>query len=59
MPDQTLPEIAEVQLKNKARKYKREQEEMRNDLQFFILNCDMKQLAEIYALYKKLKRNRT
>ena len=29
MADQTRPEIAEVQLKNKAIKYKREQEEMR------------------------------
>ena len=59
MADQTRPEIAEVQLKNKAIKYKREQEEMRNDLQFFVLNCDTKQLAEVYGLYKKLKRDRT
>lgn len=58
MADQTRPEIAEVQLKNKAIKYKREQEEMRNDLQFFVLNCDTKQLAEVYGLYKKLKRDR-
>jgi len=56
---QLTPEHFEIIDRNKARKYKREQEEMRNDLQFFILNCDMKQLAEIYGLYKKLKRNRT
>ena len=47
MADQTLPEIIEVHEKNKALKYRREQEEMRNDLQFFVLNCDTKELAEI------------
>ena len=59
MADQTLPEIIEVHEKNKALKYRREQEEMRNDLQFFVLNCDTKELAEMYGVYKKLKRDRT
>lgn len=57
MADQTRPEIAEVQLKNKAIKYKREQEEMRNESAYFVFNCDVKQLGEVYALIKKLKRD--
>ena len=58
MADQTRPEIAEVQLKNKAIKYKKEQEEMRNESAYFVFNCDTKELAEVYALIKKLKRDR-
>ena len=57
MADQTRPEIAEIQLKNKAIKYKKEQEEMRNESAYFVFNCDVKQLGEVYALIKKLKKN--
>jgi len=59
MPDQTRPEIMEVQLKNKAKKYQRERQEMRDELSFFVLNCNVNQLGDMYATFKRIKKNNT
>ena len=58
MTDQTRPEIAEVQQRNKARA-KEQQNQMRDDLMFFILNCNSYNLMKMYETFKTLKRNRT
>ena len=58
MADQTLPEIREVQEKNKA-KARENQNKMRDDMMFFILNCNSYNLMKMYETFKTLKRNRT
>ena len=58
MADQTRPEIAEVQQQNKARA-KEQQNQMRDDLMFFILNCNSYNLMKMYEQFKLLKRDRT
>lgn len=58
MADQTRPEIMEVQQQNKA-KAKEQQNQMRDDLMFFILNCNSYNLMKMYEQFKLLKRDRT
>jgi len=58
MADQTRPEIMEVQQQNKARA-KEQQNQMRDDLMFFILNCNSYNLMKMYEQFKLLKRDRT
>lgn len=58
MADQTLPEIREVQEKNKA-KARENQNKMRDDMMFFILNCNSYNLMKMYETFKTLKRDRT
>ena len=47
MTDQPRWGIAEVQQKNKEKAYK-EQTEMRDDLAFFVLNCNTFQLQKMH-----------
>ncbi len=54
MTDQTRWGISEVQQKNKEKAYK-EQTEMRDDLAFFVLNCNTFQLQKMHQEMKRLK----
>ena len=56
MTDQTRWGIPEVQQKNKEKAY-REQTEMRDDMAFFVLNCNVFQLQEMYNTMKRLRKN--
>ena len=56
MTDQTRWGIPEVQQKNKEKAY-REQTEMRDDMAFFVLNCSVFQLQEMYNTMKRLRKN--
>ena len=56
MTDQTKWGIPEVQQKNKEKAY-REQTEMRDDMAFFVLNCSVVQLQEMYNTMKRLRKN--
>ena len=56
MTDQTRWGISEVQQKNKEKAYK-EQTEMRDDLAFFVLNCSVYALQEMYKEMKRLRKN--
>ena len=56
MTDQTKWGIPEVQQKNKEKAY-REQTEMRDDMAFFVLNCIVFQLQEMYNSMKRLRKN--
>jgi|TARA_A100001011_G_C13962461_1_gene695866 hypothetical protein len=56
MTDQTKWGIPEVQQKNKEKAY-REQTEMRDDMAFFVLNCSVFQLQEMYNTMKRLRKN--
>jgi|TARA_R100000479_G_scaffold146885_1_gene82334 hypothetical protein len=55
MTDQTKWGISEVQQKNKEKAYK-EQIEMRDDLAFFVLNCDVFKLQRMYEEMKRLNK---
>ena len=54
MTDQTRWGIDMVQQENKAKAYK-EQKEMRDDLAFFVLNCNTYQLQKMTERMKQLK----
>ena len=54
MTDQTRWGIDMVQQENKAKAYK-EQKEMRDDLAFFILNCNVYELQKMTERMKQLK----
>ena len=56
MTDQTKWGIPEVQQKNKEKAYQ-EQTEMRDDMAFFVLNCSVFQLQEMYNTMKRLRKN--
>ena len=56
MTDQTRWGIPEVQQKNKEKAYQ-EQTEMRDDMAFFVLNCSVFQLQEMYNTMKRLLKN--
>ena len=56
MTDQTKWGIPELQQKNKEKAY-REQTEMRYDMAFFVLNCSVFQLQEMYNTMKRLRKN--
>ena len=56
MTDQTRWGIPEVQQKNKEKAYQ-EQTEMRDDMAFFVLNCSVFQLQEMYNTMKRLRKN--
>ena len=56
MTDQTRWGIPEVQQKNKEKAYQ-EQTEMREDMAFFVLNCSVFQLQEMYNTMKRLRKN--
>ena len=56
MTDQTKWGIPEVQQKNKEKAYQ-EQTEMRDDMAFFVLNCSVFQLQEMYNTMKRLLKN--
>ena len=56
MTDQTKCGIPEVQQKNKEKAYQ-EQTEMRDDMAFFVLNCSVFQLQEMYNTMKRLRKN--
>ena len=56
MTDQTRWGIPEVQQKNKQKDYQ-EQTEMRDDLAFFVLNCSVYALQEMYKEMKRLRKN--
>ena len=56
MTDQTKWGITEVQQKNKEKAYQ-EQTEMRDDMAFFVLNCSVFQLQEMYNTMKRLRKN--
>jgi hypothetical protein len=56
MTDQTKWGIPEVQQKNKQKAYQ-EQTEMRDDLAFFVLNCSVYALQEMYKEMKRLRKN--
>ena len=56
MTDQTRWGIPEVQQKNKEKAYQ-EQTEMRDDMAFFVLNCSVFQLHEMYNTMKRLRKN--
>ena len=56
MTDQTIWGIPEVQQKNKEKAYQ-EQTEMRDDMAFFVLNCSVFQLQEMYNTMKRLRKN--
>ena len=54
MTDQTKWNIDQVQTGNKAKAYQ-EQKEMRDDLAFFVLNCNVFDLQKMYTEMKRLK----
>ena len=54
MTDQTKWGIDIVQQENKAKAYE-EQKHMRNDLAFFILNCNVYELQKMTERMKQLK----
>tara|TARA_R100000322_G_C5289501_1_gene152092 strand:+ start:182 stop:364 length:183 start_codon:yes stop_codon:yes gene_type:complete len=54
MTDQTKWNIDQVQTGNKAKAYQ-EQKEMRDDLAFFVLNCNVFDLQKMYKEMKRLK----
>ena len=54
MTDQTKWNIDQVQTGNKAKAYQ-EQKEMRDDLAFFVLNCNVFDLQKMHAKMKRLK----
>ena len=54
MTDQTRWGIPEVQQKNKEKAYK-EQIEMRDDLAFYVLNCNTFELQKMHQEMKRLK----
>jgi len=56
MTDQTKWGIPEVQQKNKEKAYQ-DQTEMRDDISFFVLNCGVFQLQEMYNTMKRLRKN--
>ena len=56
MTAQTKWGIPEVQQKNKEKAYQ-EQTEMRDDMAFFVLNCSVFQLQEMYNTMKRLRKN--
>ena len=56
MTDQTKWGIPEVQQKNKEKAYQ-EQTEMRDDMAFFVLNCCVFLLQEMYNTMKRLRKN--
>ena len=56
MTDQTKWGIPEVQQKNKQKAYQG-QTEMRDDLAFFVLNCSVYALQEMYNTMKRLRKN--
>ena len=56
MTDQTKWGIPEVQHKNKEKAYQ-EQTEIRDDITFFVLNCGVFQLQEMYKTMKRLRKN--
>ena len=56
MTDQTRWGIPEVQQKNKEKAYQ-EQTEMGDDITFFVLNCGVFQLQEMYKTMKRLRKN--
>ena len=58
---QLTPDHFEIIDSNKAKKYevKKEQEKMRDELSFFVLNCNVNQLGDMYATFKRIKKNNT
>ena len=56
MTDETRWGIPEVQQKNKQKAYQ-DQKEMRDDLAFFVLNCSVYALQEMYKEMKRLRKN--
>ena len=56
MTDQTRWGIPEVQQKNKEKAYQ-EQTEMRDEMAYFVLNCSVFQLQEMYNTMKRLRKN--
>ena len=56
MTEKTKWGIPEVQQKNKEKAYQ-EQTEMRDDITFFVLNCSVFQLQEMYNTMKRLRKN--
>ncbi|MEL0115434.1 MAG: hypothetical protein VW894_03900 [Gammaproteobacteria bacterium] len=56
MPDQTLPEIAEVQLKNKAKKHERKMSEQQRKHELFIDGRNqLDKLANAYTKAENLE----
>ena len=56
MTDQTKWGIDMVQQENKA-KVRKEQKAMRDEVAFFVLNCSVFQLHEMYNTMKRLRKN--
>jgi len=54
MTDQTKWNIDQVQTGNKAKAHQ-EQKEMRDDVAFYVLNCDALKLQKMYKEMKRLK----
>ena len=54
MTDQTRWGIEMVQQKNKQKVYA-EQKEMRDDIAFFVLNCNVFKLQKMYEEMRRLK----
>ena len=48
-------EHLEVISKNKAKAYE-QQQEMRNELAFFVMNCNHFEMQELYSEMKRMKR---
>ena len=50
-------EHLEVISKNKAKAYE-QQQEMRNELAFFVMNCTYFEMQELYSEMKRMKRKK-